>query len=335
VKSAMHDVDGTAALIRAGKRLLLAGDEGLLEKLPRGTWIGGTIPYFMTEQGGAHTKEKIYITELPPEITSVDIRAYDERTISQVYQRDGGLSFIVIPGLSKMHQTFAMNAPTFPGFASHPLVGWITGIDVPDIGKVAPRVYNGSTGESFTDGAVVMHASFAPNLGVEVDIINLFSQGGGDSIHFETDGFSARDAVVNGKRQPFAQYLKERNVDTKLPLVADFAGAMINTSFREVDESSGVVSFYAPVFAGVEYRLGQAEGGDYISGFRNMISGRNEQGLLFSCNCILNYLYAGLEGKRTGNITGPVTFGEIAYQLLNQTLVYVRILKTDPPRSVQ
>ncbi|RME83260.1 MAG: hypothetical protein D6785_06920, partial [Planctomycetota bacterium] len=44
---------------------------------------------------------------------------------------------------------------------------------------------------------------------------------------------------------------------------------------------------------------------------------------LFSCNCILNYLYGKLEGKKTGNITGPMTFGEIAYVLLNQTLVYV------------
>ena len=45
----------------------------------------------------------------------------------------------------------------------------------------------------------------------------------------------------------------------------------------------------------------------------------------FSCNCVLNYLYAGLEGKKTGEFNGPATFGEIAYQLLNQTLVYLTI----------
>jgi hypothetical protein len=32
-------------------------------------------------------------------------------------------------------------------------------------------------------------------------------------------------------------------------------------------------------------------------------------------------LYGHLEGKRTGSITGPITFGEIAHQLLNQTMV--------------
>lgn len=45
----------------------------------------------------------------------------------------------------------------------------------------------------------------------------------------------------------------------------------------------------------------------------------------FSCNCILNFLYSELEGKRTGELIGPVTFGEVAYQLLNQTLVYLQI----------
>jgi hypothetical protein len=45
----------------------------------------------------------------------------------------------------------------------------------------------------------------------------------------------------------------------------------------------------------------------------------------FSCNCILNFLFGGLEGQKIGNLQGPVTFGEIGYQLLNQTLVVLRI----------
>ena len=46
---------------------------------------------------------------------------------------------------------------------------------------------------------------------------------------------------------------------------------------------------------------------------------------LLSYNCILNFLYAGLEGNRTGNFIGPVTFGEIAYILLTQTLVHLAV----------
>ncbi len=47
--------------------------------------------------------------------------------------------------------------------------------------------------------------------------------------------------------------------------------------------------------------------------------------IFFSCNCLKNYLHGGLVGKTTGGIKGPITFGEIAYQLLNQTLVYLTI----------
>jgi len=34
-------------MINTGHRMILAGDEELLKKLPKGNWIGGTIPYFM------------------------------------------------------------------------------------------------------------------------------------------------------------------------------------------------------------------------------------------------------------------------------------------------
>jgi hypothetical protein len=46
---------------------------------------------------------------------------------------------------------------------------------------------------------------------------------------------------------------------------------------------------------------------------------------VFACNCILNFLYSGLEGKITEGMYGPITFGEIAFQLLNQTLVYLDV----------
>jgi hypothetical protein len=59
--------------------------------------------------------------------------------------------------------------------------------------------------------------------------------------------------------------------------------------------------------------------------FNSMIPTGNNDAIAFSCNCILNYLYAELEGKQTGNFTGPITFGEVAYQLLNQTMVYLDI----------
>lgn len=46
---------------------------------------------------------------------------------------------------------------------------------------------------------------------------------------------------------------------------------------------------------------------------------------IFSCNCILNFVFAHLEGKKIGDLVGPITFGEIAYILLNQTMVYITV----------
>ena len=61
----MYDVIEVKAKIAHGGKLLLAGDESLLRSLPAGNWIGGSIPYFMTEEGGLTTRHKIYVTELP------------------------------------------------------------------------------------------------------------------------------------------------------------------------------------------------------------------------------------------------------------------------------
>nr|WP_324732491.1 hypothetical protein [Pseudomonas sp. IT1137] len=47
-------------------------------------------------------------------------------------------------------------------------------------------------------------------------------------------------------------------VDTRLPLLADDCAAMVNVSIQSLDREPGLVSFYAPVFAGVHYRFADA-----------------------------------------------------------------------------
>jgi hypothetical protein len=143
-------------------------------------------------------------------------------------------------------------------------------------------------------------------------IFLIFSNKGGDIITFPEDGFSAGDVMVNGGKRNLVDYLLEKNADTCLPLVADYCGAMINISFQGLDQTKKIVDFYAPV-------------NDYVSAFEQLMPKDNVDRIAFSCNCILNYLYSNLEGKHTGGVTGPITFGEIAYQLLNQTLAYITI----------
>jgi hypothetical protein len=64
---------------------------------------------------------------------------------------------------------------------------------------------------------------------------------------------------------------------------------------------------------------------NYVEEFTSQMPKGSTDNILFSCNCILNYLYSELEGKKTSDVTGPMTFGEVAYQLLNQTLVYLSV----------
>ena len=64
--------------------------------------------------------------------------------------------------------------------------------------------------------------------------------------------------------------------------------------------------------------------GDYADAFARAIPA-DDDSPAFSCNCILNYLYGKLEGKKTGHVTGPITFGEIAHVLLNQTMVQLHL----------
>jgi hypothetical protein len=87
---------------------------------------------------------------------------------------------------------------------------------------------------------------------------------------------------------------------------------------------NGTVNFYAPVFPGIKYRIAKSIS-DYEHEFNSRLTGHTAESAVFSCNCVLNFLYGGLEGKRTKGFNGPITFGEIAYQLVNQTLVYITV----------
>jgi hypothetical protein len=196
-------------------------------------------------------------------------------------------------------------------------------VHLDDIGVEKPAVINGATGEIHEDGALVLHIELPETWLADIDIVNLFKPDpDGDEIVFEETGFGAKSALINGERTDFAAYVGEKNLDIARPLVANAAGAMVNVSFQSVDPDAGVL-FYAPVLAGVPYHHA-APVGDYAATFAAEITDTSTEEL--ACNCILNYVYGELDGKTTGNITGPATFGEIAYILLNQTMVRLDVV---------
>jgi hypothetical protein len=233
-----------------------------------------------------------------------------------------GFSFLIIPAGSRSHIAYAENAPSYEGMFVKPVVGWIAGVHTSRIGKQAPMVFSGISFRNSTEHAVAMHVGLPQDKIAELDIVNVFEPGSGDSISFPASGFSAQQCLINGKPASFARYLADIKHDCRLPLTADYNGSVVNVSLQSIDASSKTVKFYAPVFSGVEYRLARPVP-DYVAAFESAL--REHRGAAaFTCGCILNYLYAELEGKPSGLIC-PVTFGEIAHQLLNQTVVRLLI----------
>jgi hypothetical protein len=307
--------------IASGASLFVAGSAEALAALPKGRWIGGSTPYFMTEAGGVLDHGKVFCTVLDEAAqTRIDVVPADDLPRLLAGRFAHGFSYVLVPAFSAVHQGFALGAPALPGLYDQPLIGWITGIDLADLGQAKPVAVNGETGTAYEDAAVVMHVSLGGERFAEADIVNLFTQGAGAEIVFPATGFAATTALVDGQEVNFAAWLRAGGVATALPLVADYNGAMVNVSFQAVHEDR--VEFYAPVVAGRAYRLA-APVGDYPAAYGTYCGAldNTDAACALSFNCILNYLYAALEGKTTGGFVGPVTFGEIAYILLNQTLV--------------
>ena len=321
------DLATAADLIRQGVALSLAGTEAALDRLPPGNWIAGTTPYFLLPEGGrVVSDDQVFATRLS-DLGEVRITSCGPDELADISGQapDNGFSLTIIPAGGQTLQHFAAEAANFEHAFLRPTVGWIAGVHLDDLGRSSPMVYDGRSASKHADRAVVAHVSLPADRLAQLEIVNLFEPDGGDVLHFGHTGFSFDQVQVNGETVSFAKYLRSRGLTHgKLPLVGDFAGAHLNASLQGIDATSGTVTLYAPVFAGVDYHFAKPVA-DYAAAFRHKLADVDPAGVVFGCNCILNFLHGGLEGKAIGGVAGPVTFGEIAYQLLNQTLVMVRV----------
>ncbi|MDR1615453.1 MAG: hypothetical protein LBR98_00305 [Syntrophomonadaceae bacterium] len=315
--------DETAQKIANGKLLHIAGTENLLKKLPKGNWIGGSTEYFMAKEGGKITNALLFVTEFPYD--EFQISTYDGGSISSVTADayDNGFSIVILPFDSVVHKTYAQKAPEFEGMFIKNIAGWIAGVNL-DVPGQTPVTVNGQTCEVYTDKAIVAHVCVPDDKLVSIGIVNIFSQDETSPvIEFTEEGFSVKTCLVNGKETVFADYVAQNGIDTKFPLVGDYSGIGVNISFKFIEDST--VNFYAPVFPGIKYRMAKSIT-DYVAEFNGQLEKFKSAEAVFSCNCILNFLYGELEGKDIEVFHGPITFGEVAYQLVNQTLVYVTVL---------
>lgn len=313
----------TCGLIAGGATLHIAGTGETLKKLPIGNWIGGSTEYFMAKEGGIITNELLFVTEFPD--MEFKIASYDTVTMQNVTLDafENGFSIVIIPFGSGVHNSYARSAPEYKDMFIKNIVGWISGVNLNVPGQTALAV-NGQTGDVSPDKAAALHIRVPDDKLVNIGIVNLFEQDEATPvIEFDEDGFSAVMCRVNGKPEILADYVAKNNIDTRLPLVGEYSGAGVNISFKDITD--GIVNFYAPVFKDIKYRIAKPVS-DYAAEFQKKIADYSETAAVFSCNCILNFLYGELESRQLDMFHGPVTFGEIAYQLVNQTMVYAAIV---------
>jgi hypothetical protein len=312
-------LEQTIKEIESGKLLHIAGAEKLLRLLPKGNWIGGSTEHFLTEEGGTVTDKLLNVTTLPFE--EYRIASYDVDTIrnmtADVY--DNGLTIIVLPFNSDVHTKYALDSDEFEGFFTSAICGWIAGYNIVSDRQVAVTA-NGKTGEVSESDAVALHIGLPDGKTAKIDMINIFEPDTEKpAILFKGDSLDVNRCIVGGEEVNFAEYLREANVNTNLPLVGDYSGANVNISFKDV--TTKTVHLYAPVKAGVEYRFAK-EVEDYEKAFRAKLASIDHKDYVFACNCILNFLNGRMRGKDIGGLYGPITFGEVAWKVVNQTLVY-------------
>ena len=316
--------EDTVELINRNEGLIVSASRELLEKLPKGNYIGASTYYFIIDGIGNEYTDKYYIKELPQDvIKSYKIVAYDEHTIKNINKNipQNGFGYCLIPFGSKIHFEFALNAPNYDEFTMKTLYGFISGVRKEDVGIKKAIVKDGSTNTIYEDKAVVLNVELNDNYYSEIDIINPFEADKSVKIEFLENTFEVKDAIINGKKVNLLQYLKEHNIDTRYPIINDAFGAKINISFFKVEEDKVIMG--SPVFKGAVYHF--AKKTNYIEELAKL---KIDEKPTLSCNCFLNYLYMGLENKTLNrSITGPATFGEIAYRLLNQIIVNLHIKK--------
>jgi len=322
----MKTFEEVSSLIKEGRLLHIAGNDDLLRKLPKGDWVGGSTDYFMSAEGGIISDTLLFVTEFPRD--EFRISNYCKENINQVAvdAYDSGYSILIMPFGSEISMEYALNATEYEGMYIKNIVGWVSGVRIELIEQPEhpPIVVNGMTGEVFTDKVVALHLHVPESKTVSINIINIFNANqNSPAIEFDHFGTQVTTCHVDGKEVKFVDYIKENNFDTRLPIISDCFGVGLNIDIVAINDD-GMVQLGAPVFPNVKYYPAEKVD-DYEETFNNAIKKLKNIEAVFACNCLSNFLHGGLEGKKIKSLFGPVVFGEIAYQRLSQTLVYVTL----------
>ncbi len=314
-------------MITDGRVLLLAGEEELLAQLPPGRWIGGTTAQFLTPQGSVPARGLLMFTDITSLALHTEQRHLDAASLHRIAQHypQNGFAVLIVPGFSAILLRLASEILDYQGIYDMPLTGWVSAVDLDEIGQRTPKTFAG-TPYARDDRAAVMYVTLPETAFAELHVVNLFAPGDGPEIRVPAQGFHiSGDCLIDGHPHNLARYMEAQNIDPSLPLIADQEGALLNVSILKNDPLDGTVSVFAPVNPSLTYRFAEAVL-DYQEEFIHAAAelGPVEEMVFFSVG-VLNLQYAALAEKHGLSLSAPVSFGEIAYTVLNQTLTCLSI----------
>jgi len=294
--------------------LMIAGTKKTLEQLPAGNWIGGTIPFLVDQSGKRLPEDQLEITRIAGSVSKAIIKVYDLDNIHQIRHEGfkNGFSMMIVPAESRIHHSFAMNSSVYPAADKNILLGWVAGYQEDQENQA--YVIFGPKKKFLTDQAVSIHYKLREGFIPKVEKQNCFVPSDGPDLKFPQSGFSTDKIEVQGKSMKIKDFLKQYDIDYRFPLIR-LEERESNVSLKKLEGDR--LHFYAPIFKNQRYR------------WSRLASEKKEPTItdpVFSCNCILNHI----ENSVTlcdHRIPGPVTFGEISENLLNQTSLLFHIKK--------
>jgi len=321
----LYSVNEVIHFISEGRKMVLSGDESVLDKLPAGNWIGGTSPYFMDKTKGVFSTENIFVDDFSELGLDFKIIEYNKNTMESIVKDSfrNGFTILILPGDSEAHFEFSIHSLDYDGIFDNPIVGFVAGFDLNKIGIAKPKVYLGTSTKKIEQNGVALHVQLPSNRVARAEILNLDTiDPQSPSIKFPSTSFTQSECLIDGKKSNIADYLTDINYKAGLPIMANYNGAMINRDIKVIDKEKREVSFFSPVFSDETYFLAKV-----IDNYHDLFNQKLDlkgMNIPYSCICVSYYGLGNLENKKIG-AEGVFAFGEIAFTLLNQTLVYLEI----------
>ncbi len=310
-----------AELIEAGHTLVLAGAEQELARLPAGRWIGGTVSCILTPDGVRPAAGKLIYADLSRVALKAELRQFNARQLQNLSARypDNGFAVIILPGQSTLLQAVATRMPDWPGLYNAPLAGWVSAVPLKELGKSQPKVFCGNATPRH-DIAALMYISLPEGVFAELNIINPFGATSCSSLRFLAGGYSIRGTcLLDGKKINLARLIASGEIDPTLPLAADRDGALLNNSIIASDPKAGTVTFLNPIDPSLTYRFAEPVH-VFKEAFVRAARGIDLPGATLSSVCVASLRHLDDEIRPMLPAIAPVTFGQIGYTVLSQTI---------------